>query len=95
MSGSWVATLDAQGQTIAVDINLARGPNGYTGDAAPQGQAGAPLSSLTLQGDRVTMTFSAPEGEAVFTGTLAPDRRAASGTLSYQGQSLPFTMTKR
>ena len=94
MSGSWVATLDMQGQTIAVNVSLTRGPNGYTGEAAPEGQTGAALSSLTLQGDRLTMTFGAPDGDAVFSGTLAADRRAATGTLSYQGQTIPFTMTK-
>jgi len=95
MSGAWVATLDFQGQSMAVNMNLARGPNGYTGDAAPEGQSAAALSSLTIQGDRVTLTFSAPDGDAVFSGTLAPDRRAVAGTLAYNGQTMPFTMTKR
>jgi len=95
MSGSWVVSLDIQGQTMVVDVTLARGPNGYTGEAAPQGQPGAPLSSLALVGDRLTLTFGAPDGDAVFDGTLSPDRRAVAGTLTYQGQSLPFTMTKR
>jgi len=95
MSGSWVASLEVQGQTIAVNINLARGANGYTGDAAPEGQPGAALSSLTISGNHVIMTFSAPDGDAVFSGDLSADRRTVGpGTLSYQGQSLPFTMTK-
>jgi hypothetical protein len=95
LSGSWSATVDVQGQSIPLDIALTRGPNGYTGSAAPEGQPGASLTTLRLDGNHVVMSFSAPEGEAILDGQLSTDRQAITGNISYNGQSIPFVARKR
>ncbi|MFI5280086.1 MAG: hypothetical protein ACHQU1_06310 [Gemmatimonadales bacterium] len=96
MTGSWSGTVDVQGQTLGLDMNLARAANGsYNGDVAPQGQPSAPLRSLTLDGNHLVMVFSAPDGEATFDMMVTADRQAFSGNISYQGQTIPFTARKR
>ena len=95
LSGAWTASVDAGGQTIPVDVTLTKNANGYSGEAAPQGQPGAQLTTLTVQGDQLSMTFAAPDGDAVFAGTMSADRKTVQGTITYNGQILPFTMTKR
>jgi hypothetical protein len=96
MTGSWSGTVDVQGQSIGLDMNLARSATGaYTGDVAPQGQPSAPLRSLTLDGNHLVMVFSAPDGEATFDMMITADRQAFSGNISYQGQQIPFTARKR
>ena len=95
LTGTWAMSIDAGGQQIPIEIHLARGTAGYTGDAAPQGMAAAPLSNLTMNGNQVSMTFSAPDGDATFAGTLSADRRTIAGTLNYNGQAIPFSAVKR
>ena len=95
LSGAWTMSVDAGGQMIPVDINLARSGSNYTGSLEAQGQGNATLTALTIEGDRLSMTFSGPNGDAVFRGTLSADRRSAAGNLDYAGQNFPFTMTKR
>jgi hypothetical protein len=95
LTGTWAMSIDAGGQQIPIEIHLARGATGYTGDASPQGMQAAPLSGLTMNGNTVSMTFTAPDGEATFAGTLSADRRTIAGTLNYNGQAIPFSAVKR
>ena len=96
VTGSWSGTVDVQGQSIGLDMTLARSLTGaYTGEVAPQGQPAAPLTSLTLDGNHLVMVFNAPDGEARFDMMLTADRQAFSGNISYQGQQIPFTAPKR
>jgi hypothetical protein len=96
MTGSWSGSVDVQGQTIGLDMNLAKAANGsYSGDVAPQGQPAAPLRSLTLDGNHLVMVFDAPDGQATFDMMLSADRQAFTGNISYQGQTIPFTARKR
>jgi hypothetical protein len=96
MTGSWSGSIEIQGQTLGLDMNLVRSATGtYTGDVAPQGQPSAPLTSLRLDGNHVVMVFAAPDGEATFDMLLTADRQAFSGNIAYQGQQIPFTARKR
>lgn len=95
LTGTWAMSIDAGGQQIPIEIHLARGTSGYTGDASPQGMQAAPLSALTMNGNTVNMTFTAPDGDATFAGTLSADRRTIAGTLNYNGQAIPFSAVKR
>lgn len=96
MTGSWSGTVEHQGETLGLDMNLVRAATGqYSGDVAPQGQPAAPLSSLHLDGNHLVMVFAAPDGEATFDMMLTADRQAFSGNISYQGQQIPFTARRR
>ncbi|MFI5208107.1 MAG: hypothetical protein ACHQX4_08820, partial [Gemmatimonadales bacterium] len=81
VSGSWSGTVNVRGQTIGLDMNLARSAAGqYTGDVAPQGAPAAPLRSLTLDGTHLVMVFTAPDGgAATFDTRLTADRQAITG----------------
>jgi len=96
MTGSWSGTVEYEGNSLGLDLNLSRAANGsYSGDVTPQGQQGAPLKSLTLDGNHVVMIFDAPDGEATFDMVLTSDRQAFSGNITYQGQQIPFTARRR
>ena len=96
VAGSWSGTVDFQGQTLGLEVNLQHGPNGrYTGDVTPHGGDTAPLTSLSVDGNHLVMHFAGPDGDALFDMMLTADRQAFTGTISYTGQQVPFTARRR
>jgi hypothetical protein len=95
MSGTWDLAVDAGGQSLNVEVALARGPNGYTGTATPQGMSAATVRTVTITGDHVVMHIDTPDGEAVLEGTLGSDGHTLTGAIAYQGQSMGFSGRKR
>jgi glucose/arabinose dehydrogenase len=95
LSGTWDLAVDAGGQVINVEVALARGPNGYTGTATPQGMSPASVRTVTITGNHVVMHIDTPDGEAILDGSLGADGRTLSGAVAYQGQSMGFSGRKR
>jgi len=95
LSGDWNFVADFPGQRLAGLIQLKRSGSSYVGTATPADAEGsATLTSLTISGNRVEMVFDSPDGEARAVALLA-DPKTMNGTVSYAGNTGPFTARRQ
>jgi len=94
LSGDWNFVVDFPGQRMVGVIELRRNGTAYVGTATPADAEGsATLTSLTFDGSRVVMVFDSPDGEARAEAVLA-DPKTMNGTVTFQGNTAPFTAKK-
>ena len=94
LSGDWSFAVDFPGQRMVGLIQLRRSGTGYVGTATPSDVEGsATLTSLTVSGTHVTMVFDSPDGEARCEAVLT-DAKTMHGTVTYAGNTGPFTASK-
>ena len=94
LSGDWNFVVDFPGQRMVGLIQLRKNGAAYTGVATPaESEGSATLTSLTTDGTRVVMVFDSPDGEARAEAVLA-DPRTMNGTVTFQGNTGPFTAKK-
>lgn len=92
VAGHWTGALDIQGQTLRLDVDLARNASGQLVGAATSADArNIPLTKIALEGSSVT--FFA-RSDQPFTGTLAADGRSISGNIRLDGYDLPLELTR-
>lgn len=95
LSGDWNFVADFPGQRMIGLIQLRRSGSSYTGIATPADVEGsATLTSLTITGNRVVMVFESPDGQARAVAVLA-DPKTMNGTVTYAGNTGPFTARKQ
>lgn len=97
MAGHWEGAIKAEGQDVAITIDLAPDSNGgWTGalNMPAQGARDIPLGGITVKGDAVRFRmFDSPESP-VFEGKLAGGGQAISGQVSGGGQSGAFELKR-
>jgi hypothetical protein len=95
-SGHWEGTLQAPGQELKIEIDLAQTGGKWEGQLSipAQGMKAFPLSTITVQGDAIGFAMKGIPGEPQFTGTLSKDGKALSGDLKQGGGTMPFAVTR-
>jgi hypothetical protein len=94
LSGDWNFVVDFPGQRMVGLIQLRRSGTAYTGTATPADAEGsATLTSLSIDGSHVVMVFDSPDGEARAEAVLV-DPKTMNGTVTFQGNTGPFTARK-
>jgi uncharacterized protein len=95
-AGHWEGTLEVPGQTLAIQIDLAK--KGATWDGTisipAQGLKGVPLANIQITGDKASFAITGPPGDPVFNGDVAKDGQTISGTFSQGGGTIPFKLTR-
>ena len=95
LTGDWNFVADFPGQRMVGVIQIRRSGSSYVGTATPADVEGsATLTSLTISGNHVEMVFDSPDGEARAVAVLA-DPKTMNGTVSYAGNTGPFTARKQ
>jgi uncharacterized protein len=94
--GHWTGSLSLPTGELALELDLARAPDGSVigtvGQPAQQVK-GLPLSKVVIQGQSVS--FDLPgSGGASFSGTVSADGASLAGNMSNQLGSLPVTFTR-
>jgi len=92
VSGHWSGSLDIQGETFRLDVDLARNAAGdVVGTASSADAKNIPLRKVTLDG--VDISFSA-RSDQPYSGTLSADGRSMSGTITLEGWNLPLDLQR-
>ncbi len=95
LAGDWNFVADFPGQRMVGVIQIRRSGSSYVGTATPADAEGsATLTSLTVSGNHVEMVFESPDGEARAVAVLA-DPKTMNGTVTYAGNTGPFTARKQ
>ena len=92
MRGHWSGSVDVPGQSLAMELDLDKGPNGWTGSIAipAQGSSGIPLDSISFADGKCTFRIKGAPGEPTFRGTLSEDGKTMTGQLAQGPGSFPF-----
>lgn len=92
--GHWQGAIEIPGSPLAVDVDLAREGESWSGDISipAQGARDLPLSGVAVEGAAARFTIAGVPGEPTFAGTLADDGRTLSGTFTQGGQGFPFRL---
>jgi hypothetical protein len=95
-SGHWEGALQAPGQEIRIQIDLAPLADKWQGTISipVQGLKGFPLSGIDVQGMKVAFAMQNVPGNPEFTGTLSNDAKTLSGELRQGGGTIPFSLTR-
>ena len=93
-AGHWTGAIHVPGTELAFDVDLSRGPAGWTGDISipAQNAKDLPLTGLAVSGDSITFAIQGIPGNPTFRGVLAGDGKSIAGTFSQGGQTFPFEM---
>src|SRR5882672_3667886 len=91
-SGHWKGSVEIPGQTLPVEIDLAKDANGhFAGTLTGTGVRNLPLIQVVVTGRSVTLQANAKEP---FNGELSADGKTLSGTVVLSGYSLPLEFTR-
>jgi hypothetical protein len=96
-SGHWEAVIQAQGQDVKIEIDLAKNSKGEmigTFAQPAQGVKGLPLSKITVDGRSVYFVLKADVQPVIFAGVLSADGKAITGDIALAGESIPFRFAR-
>ena len=94
-TGHWEGALQAPGQEIGIQIDLAALPDGKWQGAISipmQNVKGLPLIGVTVQGDTVSFGMKGPPGDPRFKGTVSKDGKSITGDFTQGPGTIPFTL---
>jgi uncharacterized protein len=97
-SGHWEGTVDVQGNTLEIIIDLTRGGDGlWKGVIAIPAQSlkDYPLSNLKVEGASVSFEMASVQGLPTFKGKLSADGKSIVGDLSQAGQTFAFKLDRK
>lgn len=95
--GHWEGEIAVPGSPLSVVVDLARGPDGWSGevDIPAQGARDLALSRIRIEGDSVAFSLSGVPGQPAFRGTATPgDSATIRGDFTQSGQSFPFSLSR-
>jgi len=88
-SGHWEGAIQAPGQEIGINVDLAQSSGGEwkgTIDIPPQHLKGFPLSGVAVKGNSVMFAMNGVPGEPKFDGKVSADGKTISGAFT-QGEA--------
>lgn len=93
ITGAWHGTLDVQGASLRLVINIEKAGDGYraTVDSPDQGATGIPVASATFE--HPTLTLALPNIAASYEGTLAAG--VIDGAWSQGGMVFPLKLERK
>jgi CubicO group peptidase (beta-lactamase class C family) len=93
-AGRWQGAIELPGQSLAVEVDLSRAGDSWSGHISipAQGAHDLPLADVRVEGTSVHMAITGVPGNPTFAGTLAKDGGTITGTFTQGGQSFPFSL---
>jgi hypothetical protein len=94
-AGHWEGAIQAPGQDLKIEIDLAAAGDKWDGTISIPGQGlkGFPLSAIIVQGDAVSFAIQGVPGDPRFKG-LVKDAKTLSGEFTQGGGTVPFALTR-
>jgi len=93
--GHWTGAIDLPNQSLTVEVDLDKTPQGWIGSASvpEQNASGVPLESIALVDGKWTFRMKGGPGDPTFHGTLSADGKAMTGDFTQGPGSFPFKLT--
>jgi len=94
--GHWSGAVDVPNQSLAMELDLDKGPNGWIGSLTipAQNATGIPLDSIAFTNGKWTFHIKSAPGDPTFTGTLSADGKTLSGDFTQGPGSFPFKFSR-
>jgi hypothetical protein len=90
--GHWSGSVEIPNQTLTMEVDLDRGPNGWIGSISipAQNASGIPLDKIAFSDGKCTFRMRGGPGDPTFTGTLSADGKTMTGNFTQGPGSFPF-----
>jgi hypothetical protein len=94
--GHWSGSVEVPGQTLAMEVDLDKGANGWIGSISipAQNAKGIPLDAISFTGGKCVFHLKGAPGDPTFTGTLSADGKSLAGDFTQGPGSFPFKFTR-
>ena len=95
--GHWSGSVEIPNQTLAMEVDLDKGPNGWIGSISipAQNASGIPLDAITFTNGKCTFHLKGAPGDPTFTGTLSADGKTMTGDFTQgPGGAFPFKFSR-
>jgi hypothetical protein len=94
--GHWSGSVEVPNQTLAMEVDLDKGPNGWIGSISipAQNVSGIPLDAITFTNGKCTFQLKGAPGSPAFTGTLSADGKTMTGDFTAGGDTFPFKFSR-
>lgn len=93
ITGSWIMSLDLQGQIFQLDLNITEGNDGLTGSISSPEFGSSPISDVKFDGEKLSFRTPDQQGGNVDVSMTLKEGKL-SGSLGTQMGDLPATATK-
>ncbi|MBI4544752.1 MAG: serine hydrolase [Gemmatimonadetes bacterium] len=95
-AGHWKGAIKLPGTELAIDIDLARSGENWSGDISipQQGARDLPLANVRVASDSVAFEIAGVPGNPSFRGVLAPNGGGIAGAFTQGGQSFTFALER-
>ncbi len=95
-AGHWSGAIDTPGAKLAIEVELARSGDAWTGTISipAQGAHDIALEKFTVKGDEVDFAIAGVPGDPNFKGKLASDGSTIAGDFLQGGAKLAFSMAR-
>jgi hypothetical protein len=96
LRGHWSGSVEVPDQTLAMEVDLDKGPNGWIGSISIPAQkaSGIPLDAITFTNGKCTFRLKGASGSPAFEGTLSADGKTMTGDFTAGGGTFPFKFSR-
>src|ERR1700676_1816053 len=96
MRGHWSGSVEVPNQTLAMEVDLDQGSNGWIGSISipVQNASGLPLDAIAFTNAKCTFRIKGGPGAPTFTGTLSADGKTMTGDFTQGPGSFPFKFSR-
>lgn len=94
--GHWSGPVEVPNQTLVMEVDLDKGPNGWIGSLSIPAQhaTGIPLDAIAFTNGKWTFRMKGAPGDPTFTGTLSADGKTMTGDLTQGPGAFPFKFSR-
>lgn len=94
--GHWSGSVEVPNQSLAMEVDLEKGPNGWIGTISipAQNASGIPLDAISFANGKVTFHIKGAPGDPTFTGNVSADGKTLAGTFTQGSGSFPFRFSR-
>jgi len=94
--GHWSGSVEVPNQTLAMEVDLDKGPNGWIGSISipAQNASGFPLDAIAFTNGKWTFRVKGAPGDPTFTGTLSADGQTMRGDFTQGPGTFPFKFSR-
>jgi hypothetical protein len=94
--GHWSGSVEIPNQTLAMEVDLDKGPNGWIGSISipAQNASGIPLDAISFTNGKCTFRVKGAPGDPTFAGTLSADGKTMTGDFTQGPGAFPFKFSR-
>ena len=94
--GHWSGSVEVPNQTLAMEVDLDKGPNGWIGSISipAQNASGIPLDAIAFTNGKCAFRVKGAPGDPTFTGTLSADGKTMTGDFTQGPGAFPFKFSR-